>query len=326
MNDGHTVELAAVTQAMRAERLVALAIHENPDSDAVGAAVGMLDLFEQLGVAGRIHISPAQPLPIAEAFIGADYVSHELPPAGATLYAIDCGSFDRLALPVDAWEGTIVNIDHHHDNTAYGSLNLICPEASSASEIVCDIAATLALSFRPWAANALYAGISFDTGHFRHQNTSSHALACAASLVEAGADPRRIYQLLYETRTLPTLRLWARALSSVIAVAGGRGLIAVLDEVDYRETGADHNETEGIVDFLRSIHGVSVAALVKQHGDSETTRASLRSHGIDVSALAALRGGGGHREAAGFSTAGDPKEVAGWLSTELEKLLSTGSC
>lgn len=325
MTGGHDLEIAAVSRAMRSERLVAVAIHENPDSDAVGAAVGMLDLFEQLGVAGHIHISPAQPLPIAEAFIGADYVSHELPPRDATLYALDCGSFDRLALPVDTWDGAIVNIDHHHDNAMYGSLNLVCPEASSASEIVCDIAASLRLTFRPWAANALYAGISFDTGHFRHQNTSSRALACAAALVQAGADPRRIYQLLYETRTLPTLRLWARALSSVIVVAGGRGLISVLDAADYRDTGADHNETEGIVDFLRSIHGVRVAALVKQHGDGETSRASLRSHGVDVSALAARKGGGGHREAAGFTTTGAPKEVAGWLSTELEKLLSTES-
>jgi len=321
----HDVQIAAVCGAMRAETLVAVAIHENPDSDAVGAAVGMLDLFEQLGVEGRIHISPAQPLPIAEAFIGADYVSHELPPRDATLYAIDCGTFARLALPVDSWEGVIVNIDHHHDNSSYGSLNLVCPEASSASEIVCDIAAALHLTLRPWAANALYAGISFDTGHFRHQNTSSHALSCAAALVEAGADPRRIYQLLYETRTLPTLRLWARALSSVIAVAGGSGLISVLDAADYHETGADHNETEGIVDFLRSIHGVRVAALVKQRGDGDSSRASLRSHGVDVSAVAALKGGGGHREAAGFTTVGAPKEVAGWLSTELEKLLSTGS-
>ena len=321
----HDTQIAAVCDAMRAEKLVAIAIHENPDSDAVGAAVGMLDLFEQLGVPGRIHISPAQPLPIAEAFLGADYVSHELPPHDATLYAIDCGSFARLALAVDSWDGVIVNIDHHHDNSSYGSLNLVCPEASSASEIVCDLATALPLAIRPWAANALYAGISFDTGHFRHQNTSSHALSCAAVLVEAGADPRRIYQLLYETRTLPTLRLWARALSSVIAVAGGSGLIAVLAAADYRETGADHNETEGMVDFLRSIHGVRVAALVKQHGNGDTSRASLRSHGVDVSAVAALKGGGGHREAAGFTTVGAPEEVAGWLSTELEKLLSTGS-
>lgn len=310
---------------MRAERLVALAIHENPDSDAVGAAVGMLDLFEQLGVDSRIHVSPAQPLPIVEAFMGADHVSHGMPSGEATLYAIDCGSLQRLALPIDAWAGEVVNIDHHHDNSLFGTLNLVLPEASSASEIVCDVAAGLGLSSRPWAANALYAGISFDTGHFRHRNTSAHALACAADLVRAGADPRRVYQLLYETRTLPALGLWARALASVVVVADGRGLISVLEARDYHDTGAEDNETEGIVDFLRSIRGVRVAALVKQLGDDETSRASLRSHDVDVSAVAAGKGGGGHREAAGFTSAGAPKEVAAWLSTELAKLLSTAS-
>jgi bifunctional oligoribonuclease and PAP phosphatase NrnA len=319
------VDLVAVCDAMRGEKLVAVAIHENPDSDAVGAAVGMLDLFEQLGVAGRLHVSPAQPLPIAEAFIGADYVSHELPPAGATLYAIDCGARSRLALPIEGWEGRVVNIDHHHDNGRFGDVNLVRADASSASEIVCDIAVELGLTPRTWAANALYAGISFDTGHFRHANTSAHTFACAARLVEQGADPRRIYQLLYETRTLPTLLLWARALSHLVVVDEGRALISVLTAGDYAQTGADENETEGIVDFLRSIHGVQVAALVKQQGDGETTRVSLRSHGFDVSAVAALRGGGGHREAAGLTVVAAPGEVAQWLSTELAKRLATAS-
>lgn len=318
---GPSAELDAVCRAMRAETLVAVAVHENPDSDAVGAAVGMIDLFEQMGASGRIHVSPAVPLPIAEAFIGADYVSHELPPPEATLYAIDCGSFARLALPIETWDGTIVNIDHHHDNTLFGTLDLVRAEASSASEIVCDIGDLLGLAPRPWAANALYAGISFDTGHFRHQNTTAHALECAARLVRAGADPWRIYQLLYETRTLPTLRLWGRALTRLLVVRRGLALISILDADDYRETGADHNETEGIVDFLRSIHGVAVAALVKQQGETAATRTSMRSCGLDVSEIAALRGGGGHRQAAGFTAADPPMEVATWLSTELEKRL-----
>lgn len=318
-------DLRAVCAAMRGERLVAVAVHENPDSDAVGAAVGMLDLFAQLGIPGRIHVSDKERLPIAEAFIGADLISHEMPSADAALYALNCGSPQRMALPGELQVEPKVNIDHHQDNSRFGQIVLVRPDASSTSEMVCDLAAGLGLTPRPWAANALYAGVSFDSGHFRHANTSAHTFECAGALVRAGADPQRIYQLLYETRTLPTLRLWGRAVANVVALNGGKALVSVLAESDYNVSGTDDTESEGIVEFLRSTAGVEVAALVKQIGFSGRTRVSLRSESFDVAAIAALRGGGGHKQAAGFSVDGTPKEVAEWLATELARRLETES-
>jgi len=153
---------------------------------------------------------------------------------------------------------------------------------------------------------------------------SATTFACAASLVEAGAEPHRIYQLLYESRTLASLRLWARAVAGARPAAAGRALIAALTAADFAATGARDGETEGVVDSLRSVAGVDVAALVRPR-DSNGARVSLRSEGFDVSAVAALKGGGGHRQAAGFSTDGTVEEVAAWLSTELDRRLSTAS-
>jgi phosphoesterase RecJ-like protein len=308
---------------MRGESRVALAIHENPDSDAVGAAAGMLDLFGQLGVAALLRIDPGVELPLADHFLPAGLVAEGPPPAGSTLYALDCGSAERLAVTLGTWQGRVVNIDHHHDNTRFGLLNLVDETASSASQIVCEIAAALALRFSPAAAAALYAGISFDTGHFQHSSTSAATFACCARLVEDGADPNAIYKLLFETRSLASLRLWARAIGAASPAAGGRALLALLTPEDFAATGASDDETDGIVDALRSVPGVDVAALVRPQRDG--ARVSLRSNGFDVSAVAALKGGGGHKQAAGFSSPDTVEEVTQWLSTALDERLSTVS-
>jgi phosphoesterase RecJ-like protein len=318
-------ELAAVCQAMRAESLVALAIHEGPDGDAVGAAAGMLDLFAKLGVEAHLFVEPGVVLPLAAEFLPPAFVVAGPPPAAATVYALDCGSAARLAVKLGDQRRRTVNIDHHHDNTRFGDLNLVDGAASSTSELVCEIGVGLDLRFSPSAAAALYAGISFDTGHFQHASTSAATFDCCARLVADGADPNRVYRLLYGTRSLASLRLWARAIGGARPAACGRALLALLTAEDFAATGAADEETEGIVDALRSVPGVEVAALSRSHGDGQV-KVSLRSEGFDVSAVAGLKGGGGHRQAAGFTTGGTVEEVTQWLSTVLDERLSTASC
>ena len=197
--------------------------------------------------------------------------------------------------------------------------------ASSTSELVCDIARALGLHFPPQAAAALYAGISFDTGHFHHDSTAPSTFRTAAWLVELGVDVTGMYALLYESRSQASLRLWARAVAGATAVAGGRALLACVTTDDFALTGAGPEETDGIVDSLRGVDGVEVAALVKEQTGGAGVRVSLRSETVDVSAIAALRGGGGHKLAAGFSSDDRPEEVIAWLSSELERRLSTAS-
>jgi len=317
-------ELAAVCAAMRAESQAALAVHESPDGDAVGAAAGMLDLFAQLGVEAALYVDPGVTLPLADEFLPAERVVVGAPPDTATLYALDCGSRERLALTLGERRGRTIDIDHHHDNTRFGDLNLVAGDASSTSELVCDIAERLGLRFSPRAAAALYSGISFDTGHFQHSSTSASTFACCARLVTDGADPNRIYRLLYETRTLASLRLWARAIAAAQPAAGGRALLAPVTSADFAATGASDDDTEGIVEALRSVPGVEVAALLRPRGGRKV-RVSLRSEGFDVSAVAALKSGGGHRQAAGFTADGTVEEVTQWLSTVLDERLSTAS-
>jgi phosphoesterase RecJ-like protein len=316
-------DLDAVCRRMRAERSVALAVHEKPDLDALGAAAGMLDLFAQLGVEARLWVAEEEPLPLGDQLLPADRVRRGAPPADDALYALDSGNPERLALP--SWGTVAVNIDHHHDNPRYGELALVRGDASSTSELVCAVARALELRPSPAAAAALYAGISFDTGHFHHDSTAPSTFCTAAWLVECGAGVTALYTLLYERRSEGSLRLWARAVAGARRVAGGKGLLAAVTLADYGAAGAGPEETEGIVDSLRSVDGVEAAALVKEQADGVRTRVSLRSETIDVSAIAALRGGGGHKLAAGFSSDDGPEEVTAWLSSELESRFSTAS-
>jgi len=319
-------DLAAVCRRMRVERSVGLAVHERPDTDALAAAAGMLDLFAQLGVEARLHVERDEILPLEELLLPFGTVTRGLPPARRPLYALDCGSLERLALPLTSWDGLVVNIDHHHDNTRFGDLVFVRGEASSTSELVCDIARALGLQPSRQAAEALFAGISFDTGHFRHDSTTAATFETAAWLTGLGVGVTRVFSMLYEQGSVEALRLWSRAIAGAQVVAYGRALVATLQLSDYAAVGAGEEETEGIVDSLRSIAGVEVAALVKEQSRGPRVRVSLRSNAHDVSAIAALQGGGGHRLAAGFSSEDGPEEVTAWLNSELERRLSTASC
>jgi phosphoesterase RecJ-like protein len=317
--------LLAVAARIRSERVAAVGVHEQPDLDALGSAVGLLDLLRQCGAAARLHADPGVLLPQASFAPARRDVALGPPPAGATLYAVDTGNLARLALSLGTWRGDVVNIDHHHDNARFGALDLVLPEASSVSEIVCLLARELDVVPSPAAAAALYAGISFDTGHFRHASTRPETFRCAAELVAAGADPYALYAELYEGRTVGQLKLWARAVTAAVPVAAGRALVSVLTQTDFAACRVGPEASEGIVETLRSLRGVDVAALVKEQADGVRCRVSLRSSGWDVSALAAERGGGGHRQAAGFSSDDSPEEVARWLSSVLDGRLSTVS-
>lgn len=319
-------DVGAVCRRMKTERSVGLAVHERPDIDALAAAAGMLDLFAQLGVETRLHVDPDEFLPFEELLFPLGTVTRGLPPAGRPLYALDSGSLERLALPLTSWDGFVVNIDHHHDNTRFGDVVFVRGEASSTSELVCDIARALGLRPSRRAAQALLAGISFDTGHFRHDSTSAATFATAAWLAGLGVSVTGVFSMLYEQGSVEALRLWARAVAGAKVVAGGRAMVATLRLDDYAVVGAGEEETEGIVDSLRGVGGVEVAALVKEQSRGPRVRVSLRSEACDVSEIAALRGGGGHRLAAGFSSDDGPGEVTAWLGSELEKRLLTASC
>jgi phosphoesterase RecJ-like protein len=168
---------------------------------------------------------------------------------------------------------------------------------------------------------ALYVGLITDTGKFMYENTSPAAHRMAAELIEAGVDVDDIYRRLYERVPPEKLRLIARALEKVERFDDGRLVVTYVSAEDYEATGAEEVLTEGIIDYLRALEGTQVAAMIrdKTDGGRSARKVSLRSSDgtVDVSAIARIHGGGGHRRAAGFGTDLPYDELVEFLRAEI---------
>ena len=289
-----------------------LTTHENPDGDALGSLLAMHWILEQLGKDSLMYMSPDEfPLPWEYRNWTFDAQLVGTPPedvAERTIVFLDCGNIDRM--PVDFLQAQglhILNIDHHHDNTRFGTVNYVDPGASCTAEIVWRLAGELGAEITLPIADALYTGLVTDTGRFMYENTTPEAHRMAAELIEAGVQPHRVYRRLYEDLPLRRLHLLQRALASVERHDGGAITIAHLTKRDYEETGALETDSEGVVDHMRAVEGTAVAVLVRELLSQEregVRKVSLRATDgrVDVSQVARELGGGGHPQAAGFST------------------------
>ena len=294
----------------QADKLL-LTTHENPDGDALGSLLAMHWILKQLGKDSVMFMSPDEfPLPWEYREWTFDDLVGE-PPADVgerTVVFLDCGNIDRMPVDFLQREGVhILNIDHHHDNTRFGTVNLVAPEASSTAEIVYRLAKELGAEITPPIADALYTGLVTDTGKFMYENTSPEAHRMAAELIEAGVEPHQVHRRLYEDLPFRRLQLLQRALASVERYDDGSITMAHLVKEDYVATGASEQDSEGIVDHMRAVEGTAVAVLVRELLSEERNgmrKVSLRATDgrVDVSRIAREFGGGGHPQAAGFST------------------------
>ncbi len=219
-------------------------------------------------------------------------------------------------------QGPILNIDHHHDNTRFGTVNLVVPEASCTAEIVWDLMGDLGVAPSLTVAEALYVGLITDTGRFMYENTGRRAHLMAADLIDAGVDVHDVYRRVYEDVPYGKLALLARGLANVERYDDGRLTLTALTAADFSDSDAEESYSEGLVDHLRAVQGTEVAALVRDRisdGVPGLRKVSLRSGNdrIDVSAIARAQGGGGHRQAAGFTTGLSHAELVDFLRDAL---------
>jgi phosphoesterase RecJ-like protein len=315
----------ALDELRNADKLL-LVTHEHPDGDALGSLVAMHEILRALGKDSIVFIDASElPLPYEYRFFALDDLVTE-PPADIrerTIVFLDCGNVDRNPADGLAFDGAhILNLDHHHDNTGFGTVNHVVPEASCTAEIVWDLMRGLGVEPTTTIAEALYVGLVTDTGKFMYENTGTRAHVMAAELIEAGVDVHRIYRQIYEGIPYGKLALLARGLAHVERYDGGHLTLTQLSADDYREAGAEENYSEGVIDHLRSVEGTAVAALVRDRlasGQEGLRKVSLRAADdrVDVSAIARVQGGGGHRQAAGFSTTLGWDELVEFLRKEV---------
>jgi bifunctional oligoribonuclease and PAP phosphatase NrnA len=326
-----TSDIDRVADAIRAGDRFLLTTHENPDGDALGSLLGTHRILEALGKDSVMFLAAKEfPLPVEYRFLPLEEVFHEPPAdiADRVVIFLDCGNIDRM--PVDFLQNSdnkVINIDHHHDNTRFGSINLVDVDASCTAEIVYDLSGLLDVQLTPGIANALYVGLVTDTGKFMYENTDARSHRMAAGLIEAGVQVNEVYRRLYEHAPLEKLKLLARALEGVTLRDNGRLAVTYISTEDYAVTGSSVALTEGIIDHLRTIDGAVVAAVVRDQPDNDRAarKVSMRSTDgrVDVSAIARMHDGGGHRRAAGFGTDLEYEHVVEFLIGEIESQLST---
>ena len=320
-----TSDLDRVVDELRSGERFLLTTHEGPDGDALGSLLAMHHVLRQLGKDSVMFLAAKEfPLAVEYRFLPLEEVFHE-PPADVvdrTLVFLDCGNIDRMPVNFLQRDGArLVNIDHHHDNTRFGTANVVDTEACCTAEIVLEISKRLGAEITPEIAQALYVGLITDTGKFMYENTTPASHRMAAELIEAGVDVNDIYSRLYERVPIEKWRLTARALEKIERYDDGRFAVTYISADDYELTGAGEVLTEGIIDFVRALEGVEVAAMIrdKTDGGRSARKVSLRSTdgSVDVSAIAGKQGGGGHRRAAGFGSDLPYAELVEFLRAEV---------
>ena len=325
-------DLTPVADAVRAHERFVVTTHENPDGDALGSLVATKLTLEALGKEAQGYLGGEVPLPYEYRFMGLDALLRGPAPAldGRVVFAVDCANERRLG---PDWKdlleeaALVLNVDHHHDNSRFGDVNVIRADASSTGEILRDLIDELEVPLSPEIAEALYIAIVTDTGRFQYSNTTAKSLRLAAELVEAGADVHRVFQGVYENVAFAKLKLVARALDHARVLEGGRVIVSHLDRADFEAAGAAEPFSEGIIDYLRAVEGAQVAALIREPPSSNgpLRRVSLRTteEHVDVSAIARKSGGGGHRQAAGFPSEASVPEITDFIRREF--LAQTGA-
>src|SRR5690349_1190074 len=269
MNSPQTTasELTAVADAIRGHERFVVTTHENPDGDALGSLLAMKLTLDQLGKDSVMVLFGEAPLPGEYAFMPLAELRRSWPDdvSERVLLAVDCANESRIADPEVLGRVPLsVDIDHHHDNTRFGRINLIVPDASSTGEVLRDLLRELDVELTPEIAEALYIALVTDTGRFQYTNTTPKTLRLAAELVEAGADVHRVFQGIYESVEFAKLKLLGRALDHARVYEGGRVVISYLERGDFADAGAAEPYSEGIIDYLRAVEGAELVVLIRE--------------------------------------------------------------
>ena len=290
--------------ALREGRSFLLSSHAHPDGDAIGSEVALARILRSTG--RRATIWNVDPAPATYAGVIGDTAIHvgPTPPAGFPddfdfAVPLECPQLDRTGLEEALGRLRVLNMDHHLGNRLYGVANWVDTQAPAVAEMVLHLAHALNATVDAATADALYLGLSTDTGSFRFSNATPRAFDAAAELVRLGARPERIARWLYESQPPGAVRLLGEVLGTLELHCEERIATVRLELDMFERAGAAATDSEGLIDHPRSIRGVEAVALFRERPEGDI-KVSLRSHGpVDVGAVASRRDGGGHRNAAG---------------------------
>jgi phosphoesterase RecJ-like protein len=292
-----------ILSLLKREGHVLIAIHVNPDGDALGSALALSGALESIGKKTFIYCK--DPVPKFYRFLpGFSKIKSNLNRVVKNtplLILLDCNSRERAALDCSTFSGSVV-IDHHETENDFGDVRWIRRDAAATGLMVFYLIRTLGIAVTRNIATNLYAAISVDTGTFRYSNTHPDVLEVSAELIKYGANPSRIADCLYERWDIKRFNLLRLALNT-LEVKNCVAMIHLTMDM-FQKTGTIQGDTENFSNFPRMIDAVKVSAFFREYRRGRW-RVSLRSKGeVNVAKIAEMFGGGGHRNAAGLSIKG----------------------
>jgi bifunctional oligoribonuclease and PAP phosphatase NrnA len=321
-------ELDRAARVLAGATQVALACHINPDADAIGSMLGLASYLSSRGKKvvcswGNHPFHLPRWMSILD---GAGFLvkPERFPDAPELLVALDTAAPERLGvLSANAERaGEVIVVDHHRTNPGFGSIVVLDPDASSTAEIVFRLIERMGGELPDAAAASLYAGIVTDTGRFQYEATSPETLRVAAKLRSHPFDHARMSQVLFEDNSLASLRVLSVALARAVHDPEADMVWTYVTQTDLASASVGLADTDDLIDVVRSARDADVACVLKQQRDGRF-KVSLRSRGgTDVGSAALAFGGGGHRLAAGYTSATGAEETVRALADELRKARS----
>lgn len=290
-----------VADRIRSGSTFLITSHRNPDGDALGSSLALQGLIRKMGKRADVIVrddfgKPLKKMPGADGIVITDALPPSYPNGFDAIFTMECPEHERTGYPV--LPGPVVNMDHHLGNRMYGEINYLDVDAPSVGEMVLQMNDHLGVELDADIATAMYVSLATDTGFFRYSNTTLRAFEAAKRMIAAGADPAEISLWINESNTLGSIRLLGSCLETLEVSHDGRIATLELRQAFLEESGAGPEDSEGIVNYGRTIDGVLVSALFKEVPDG--TRVSMRAKpGVDVQKVAAVFGGGGHKAASG---------------------------
>ena len=304
-------DLSAICRTLREKDRFLIACHENPEGDAIGSELALALALREMGKTATVLNS--DPVPGNLLFLpGAGTVVFEEDGSKyGVAVVVDCGSPERTGRVGQELRKCplLVNIDHHRTNGDLGDLALVDPDAAATGLLIHRVLSAMGYEIGLDVATNIYVAVLTDTGSFHYGSSSPEAFEVAGEMVRRGVDPWAVAEQVYETQSARRLRLLGRVLTSLEVSSDGRVACITTMREDLREFASGKDALEGFINYPRSIVGVEVAVSFREEAGG-VFRVSFRSKGrVDVSAVAARFGGGGHRNAAGCTVPGTLADV-----------------
>lgn len=309
-------ELPEAAKIIKSKNKILVLNPKKPDGDSIGSALALWCALKKINKQPELYCPDS--IPQKFNFLnGADQFKDSIDSKNYDLLiSLDFAELEAFKIPgslLKSQDIFLVNIDHHITNTHFGNLNVIDPSSAACCEIIYFLIKKLGIKIDKEIATALLTGLSTDTGSFQHSNTTSRVLNIASILLSHGAKLRKISSEVYNTKSVPALKLWGLALKRLYFDKKRKISVSIITKKDFGELNATLSDLEGAITLLSNVPGSKATILFSEYEDKIKGSLRTENDNVDVSYLASFLGGGGHRKASGFTLDGEiAKAREGW--------------